>query len=104
MLDGSHKTFAKGVTIMKPITPEDWGRIYAYIWKDALMGAGGDYKKRFERDPAAVVKEIAGELGIDYYDCLFEVPEATDFTNSQLDAIVKGTDTTSFKFFLRLTC
>jgi hypothetical protein len=94
---------------MPAITPEDWGRIYAFIWKDARTGTG-EYKKLFEKDPNRAVKEITEKLGIiagptiDYYDRLFDVDDATDFTVGQLEAIMNGTDTTSFRFFLRLSC
>lgn len=88
---------------MQAIKPEDWGRIYAYIWKETKNGTE-DLKRLFEKDPALAVKQITKELGIDYYDCLFEVPDAPEFDDAQLEAIMKGTDTTSFQFFLRLTC
>ena len=89
---------------MQAIKPEDWGRIYAYIWKETKNGTE-DLKRLFEKDPALAVKQITKELKIDYdYDCLFEVPAAPEFDEGQLKAIIDGTDTKSFRFFLRLTC
>ena len=87
---------------MAAITPENWAKIYAFIWKDAH--AGGDLKTKFEKDPALAVKEITTILGINNYDRLYDVEVDSSFTPSQLESIMNGTDTTSFKFFLRLSC
>ena len=64
---------------MAAIKPEDWGRIYAFIWKDARSGTG-TFKPLFETDPNRTIKEIARILkllpdGVDIgdYDRLFEV-------------------------------
>jgi hypothetical protein len=87
---------------MAAITPENWAKIYAFIWKDAKTG--GDYKTKFEKDPALAVKEITTILGINNYDRLYDVVVDSTFTPDQLDSIMNGTDTTSFRFFLRLSC
>jgi hypothetical protein len=94
---------------MPAITSKDWGRIYAYIWKKERDGYP-EYIKRFEQDPAWAVKEVAAELGIDYYDRLYDIempkellhcPE--DYQRQQLDRILTGKDP-NWIVTLRLTC
>ena len=88
---------------MAAISATDWGRIYAYIWKDTKTG--GDLKTRFERDPASVIKEITTILGIAPYDRLFDIVIDPTFTVSELNSIMNGTaPPPNFMFFLRLTC
>jgi hypothetical protein len=88
---------------MAAITPHNWAKIYAFIWKDAKTG--GDYKEKFEKDPALAVKEITAILGINDYDRLYDVVVDPSFSPGQLDSIMKGTAApSSFTFFLRLSC
>ena len=94
---------------MPAITPKDWGRIYAYIWKKDRDGYP-EYKRRFEQDPAWAVKEIAAELGIDYYDRLYDVQppkdllgRPKDLSPDQLDRIISGEDR-NWMVILKLSC
>jgi hypothetical protein len=90
---------------MPAIKPEDWGRIYAFIWKDVQSGGAGGYKEKFERDPASAIKEIAQALPIDYsYDRLFDVDDPPgEFSDKELNDIISGKNK-NFKFFLNISC
>ncbi|MBI3756480.1 MAG: hypothetical protein HY267_00735 [Deltaproteobacteria bacterium] len=61
------------------LTAEEWGRLYSRIWMDHRLdeldmdpqlkeqyGPKKEYMEKFERDPARVVADIAGELHIEF--------------------------------------
>lgn len=99
---------------MPAITAADWGRIYAYIWRDEKFPPGGvsrGYKNQFETDPAAAVQAIdTAEPGLNLSYAgnppqLFDVGAFSDFTPAQLEAIMyEDPDAPAFRFFLRMTC
>jgi hypothetical protein len=85
----------------EPVTTTQWGQIYARIWEDERSGGSDkkNYKARFERDPAAVVKEIAEEskamegmkpINYEYGVTPLYVfdPKPTDWDDEQLEGVV----------------
>jgi hypothetical protein len=93
---------------MAAITLADWGRIYAFIWRE-LKNGNELYKNEFEKDPKHAIdhfiKPALKKEGVDlHYDTIFDIDsyKPADLDTTQLDAIVKGEAVAFFQ--VRLSC
>ena len=80
---------------MQKLTLDEWGRVYAYIWK-AFKEGNPSWRNKFEKDTRKCVLQIIDKLNKQHGAsigsglCLHDIPSPGELTEQELDEIAKG--------------